>query len=306
MKKSSILVVVAALILSACSSASPEAESTSAAPNTAYPLTINNNSKDVTIAAEPAAIISLSPTATEMLFAIGAGEQVIAVDDQSNYPAEAPISELSGYTPNVEAIVAKKPDLVIVSNDINNLVGSLEAAAIPVLVEPAAVTIDDTYKQISELGEVTNHATEAATVISDMQTKIASALDSAKGKGDGKSVYHELDNTMYSVTSATFIGSIYEAFGLTNIADASPDASSGYPQLSAEFIIAANPTLVFLADTKCCAQDAAVFAARPGFDTLDASANNGVIGLDDDIASRWGPRTADLYVAIADALNAAA
>ena len=268
MKKSSILVVVAALILSACSSASPEAESTSAAPNTAYPLTINNNSKDVTIAAEPAAIISLSPTATEMLFAIGAGEQVIAVDDQSNYPAEAPISELSGYTPNVEAIVAKKPDLVIVSNDINNLVGSLEAAAIPVLVEPAAVTIDDTYKQISELGEVTNHATEAATVISDMQTKIASALDSAKGKGDGKSVYHELDNTMYSVTSATFIGSIYEAFGLTNIADASPDASSGYPQLSAEFIIAANPTLVFLADTKCCAQDAAVFAARPGFDTL--------------------------------------
>lgn len=306
MKKSSILVVVAALILSACSSASPEAESTSAAPNTAYPLTINNNSKDVTIAAEPAAIISLSPTATEMLFAIGAGEQVIAVDDQSNYPAEAPISELSGYTPNVEAIVAKKPDLVIVSNDINNLVGSLEAAAIPVLVEPAAVTIDDTYKQISELGEVTNHATQAATVISDMQTKIASALDSAKGKGDGKSVYHELDNTMYSVTSATFIGSIYEAFGLTNIADASPDASSGYPQLSAEFIIAANPTLVFLADTKCCAQDAAVFAARPGFDTLDASANNGVIGLDDDIASRWGPRTADLYVAIADALNAAA
>lgn len=306
MKKSSILVVVAALVLSACSSASPEAASTSAAPSTAYPLTINNNSKDVTIAAEPAAIISLSPTATEMLFAIGAGDQVIAVDDQSNFPAEAPISELSGYTPNVEAIVAEKPDLVIVSNDINNLVASLEAAAIPVLVEPAAVTIDDTYKQISELGEVTNHATQAAAVSSDMQSKISAALDSAKGKGEGKSVYHELDNTMYSVTSSTFIGSIYAAFGLTNIADASPDASSGYPQLSAEFIIAANPTLVFLADTKCCAQDATVFAARPGFDTLDASANNGIIGLDDDIASRWGPRTADLYVAIADALNAAA
>lgn len=298
--------VVAALVLSACGAATPEAAPSSAAPTTAYPLTITNNSKDVTIAAEPAAIISLSPTATEMLFAIGAGEQVIAVDDQSNYPAEAPISELSGYTPNVEAIVAKKPDLVIVSNDINNLVASLEAATIPVLVEPAAVTIDDTYAQITELGEVTNHATQAAAVNSDMQSKIATALDSAKGKGEGKSVYHELDNTMYSVTSSTFIGSIYAAFGLTNIADESPDASSGYPQLSAEFIVAANPTLVFLADTKCCEQNAAVFAARPGFATLDAATNNGIIGLDDDIASRWGPRTADLYAAIADALNAAA
>lgn len=306
MKKSSIVVVVAAFILSACGAATPQAQSSSAAPSTTYPLTITNNSKDVTIAAEPAAIISLSPTATEDLFAIGAGKQVIAVDDQSNYPADAPVSDLSGYTPNVEAIVAKKPDLVIVSNDINNLVASLEAASITVLVQPAAVTIEDVYAQITELGNVTNHADQAATVVTDMKAKIAQALAAAKGKGDGKSVYHELDNTMYSVTSSTFIGSIYQAFGLTNIADQAPDASSGYPQLSAEFIVSANPTLVFLADTKCCEQNAAAFAARPGFATLTATTNNGVIGLDDDIASRWGPRTADLYAAIADALNQAA
>lgn len=306
MKKSSLFVVVAALLLSACGSASPAAQESIAAADTTYPLTISNNSKDVTFEAQPSSIISLSPTATEMLFAIGAGKQVIAVDDQSNFPAEAPISDLSGYTPNVEAIVAKKPDLVVVSNDINNLVSSLEAASIPVLVEPAAVTIDDTYAQINELGSVTNHAGEATTVVSDMKSKIAQALETAKGKGDGKSVYHELDNTMYSVTSSTFVGSIYSAFGLTNIADQAPDASSGYPQLSAEFIVSANPTLVFLADTKCCEQNAAAFAARPGFATLDAATKNGVIGLDDDIASRWGPRTADLYAAIADALNAAA
>ena len=306
MKKSSLIVVVAAFVLSACGAASPSAESSSAAPSTTYPLTLTNNSKDITIAAEPAAIISLSPTATEDLFAIGAGKQVIAVDDQSTFPAEAPISDLSGYTPNVEAIVAKKPDLVIVSNDINNLVASLEAASITVLVEPAAVTIDDTYAQLTELGNVTNHASEAAAVVTDMKAKIATALDSVKDKGTGKSVYHELDNTMYSVTSSTFVGSIYQAFGLTNIADQAPDASSGYPQLSAEFIVAANPTLVFLADTKCCSVTAAEFAARPGFATLSAATNNGIIGLDDDIASRWGPRTADLYAAIADALNKAA
>ena len=306
MKKSSIVVVVAAFILSACGAASPKADSSSAAPSTTYPLTLTNNSKEVTITAQPAAIISLSPTATEDLFAIGAGKQVIAVDDQSNYPAEAPKSDLSGYTPNVEAIVAKKPDLVVVSNDINNLVSSLEAAGITVLVEPAATTIDDVYAQIVELGNVTNHAKEAEKVVTDMKSKISSALSSAQGKGSGKSVYHELDNTMYSVTSSTFIGSIYKSFGLTNIADQAPDASSGYPQLSAEFIVSANPTFVFLADTKCCEQNAAALAARPGFSTLSALTNNAVIGLDDDIASRWGPRTADLYAAIADALNKAA
>lgn len=300
MKKSSLLAVVGALLLSACSTTSTS--SSPSAPAVTFPLTLQNNNTSVTIPAEPKAIVSLSPTATEMLFAIGAGDQVIAVDDQSTYPAEAPKSDLSGFTPNLEAIVAKKPDLVVVSNDIDGIVASLTAASIPVLVEPAATSLSDTYTQTVQLGAATGNAAEAAALVTTMTSEIAKAKDSVKAIRN-QSVYHELDNTMYTVTSTTFVGSIYKEFGLTNIADASPDASSGYPQLSAEYIVKANPSLIFLADTKCCSVTAETLAKRPGFATLSAVTSGNVFALDDDIASRWGPRTVQLYKSIADALN---
>ena len=237
-----------------------------------------------------------------MLFAIGAGNQVIAVDDQSTYPAEAPKSDLSGFTPNLEAIVAKQPDLVVVSNDIDGIVAALGAASIPVLVEPAATSLADTFAQTLQLGAATGHASEAKQLVASMTSEIKKAKDSVEPTS-GRSVYHELDNTMYTVTSATFVGSIYQEFGLTNIADASPDASSGYPQLSAEYIVKADPSLIFLADTKCCAVTAETLAKRPGFDALSAVTSGNVFALDDDVASRWGPRTVQLYLSIADALN---
>ncbi len=300
MKKSFLGVVAVALLLSACASTSNTSSTASAVPATTYPVTIQNNGTSVTISTEPKAIISLSPTATEMLFAIKAGPQVIAVDDQSNYPAEAPKSDLSGFTPNAEAIIAKHPDLVVLSNDTDGIVKTLTGAKIAVLVEPAAMTIDDTYKQIDELGTATAHNTEATALVSDMKAKIAQSLAKVKDK-TGLTFYHELDNTFYSVTSSTFIGSIYKSAGLTNIADVAPDASSGYPQLSAEFIVKANPSLVFLADTKCCSVTATELAKRPGMAGLEAIKSGNVIALDDDIASRWGPRVVDLVDAIVNA-----
>lgn len=289
-----------AATVAACSTA-PRASDEQAA-GTTYPVTVTAGSGDVTITAQPKAIVSLSPTATEMLFAINAGDAVIAVDDQSNFPATAPKSDLSGFTPNIEAIVAKKPDLVVISNDIDNVQASLTAVNVPVLLLPAATSIDDTYAQLEILGKVTNHQQDAAATITSMKTTIESALSSASG-ATGLSVYHELDNTGYSATSSTFIGAVYTAFGLTNIADAAPDAASGYPQLSSEFVVQANPDLVFLADTKCCSVTVADFGMRPGFSSLGAVASGGVVALDDDIASRWGPRTAELYTAVAAAIN---
>jgi iron complex transport system substrate-binding protein len=238
-----------------------------------------------------------------MLFAISAGTQVIAVDDQSTFPADAPRSDLSGFSPNVEAIVARQPDLVVVSNDIDNIVAALQAAQVPVLVEPAATTIEDTYQQITELGQATGRVIEAAQLVATMKQRIAAAIAQAPGSA-GLTFYHELDNTLYTATSDTFIGAVYDSFGLVNIADDAPDAATGYPQLSAEWIIAKDPRLVFLADTKCCAQNSAAFAARPGFSGLTAVTSDGVVELDDDIASRWGPRTADLYEAVAAAIAA--
>ena len=300
-KKIHVVVAVSALLLTACgqsNTSSPE----SAAPSVAasFPVTIENNGASVVIPEQPKAIISLSPTATEILFAIDAGNQVIAVDDQSNFPAEAPISDLSGFTPNLESIVALSPDLVVVTFDVDGIVAALTAAGIPVLVQSAAATLDDTYSQIAELGTATGKSTMAADLSSNMKTEIDSAIAKIPAQAAGLTYFHELDNTLYTVTSATFIGSIYSLAGLKNIADSSPDAASGYPQLSSEFIVKSDPAIVFLADTKCCGQTATTLAQRPGFEGLSAISNKSVVELDDDVASRWGPRTVDFVKAIVD------
>jgi iron complex transport system substrate-binding protein len=121
----------------------------------------------------------------------------------------------------------------------------------------------------------------------------------------GLSFYYELDDTFYSVTSKTFIGQLFELLGLENIADAAGKGSGGYPQLSAEYIIESDPNLIFLADTKCCGQSPETVAGRPGWDRIAAVTDGGVVPLDDDVASRWGPRVVNLLSEIASAADAA-
>jgi iron complex transport system substrate-binding protein len=301
-KKIHVVVAVSALFLTACGQSSSSSVE-SAAPTAAaasFPVTIENNGTSVVIPEQPDAIISLSPTATEILFAIEAGDQVIAVDDQSNFPSEAPISDLSGFTPNLESIVALSPDLVVVSFDVDGIVAALTTAGIPVLVQYAAATLDDTYLQIAELGTATGQSAKADELTAQMKSEIDAAIAQIPAEAAGLTYFHELDTTLYTVTSATFIGSIYSLAGLTNIADTAADAASGYPQLSPEFIVDADPAIVFLADTKCCGQTAETLAQRPGFEGLSAIASNSVVELDDDVASRWGPRTVDFVKAIVD------
>jgi iron complex transport system substrate-binding protein len=269
-----------------------------------FPVTIEAANGAVEIVDKPVAIISLSPTATEMLFAVGAGDQVIAVDEFSNYPEEAPTTDLSGYEPNVEAIAALNPDLVVVSDDLNDIVAALTAIEVPVIHHPPAVTLEDTYTQIEQLGEATGNSSAAAEVVGWMQSDVEALVDSAGQIGEARTYYYELDATFFSVTSETFIGQVYTLVGLENIADAAGGAESGYPQLSAEYIIDADPDLIFLADTKCCGETPDTVAARPGWDQLTAVANQSVIPLDDDIASRWGPRVVDLLSQIVEAVLA--
>ncbi|MDQ2649459.1 MAG: ABC transporter substrate-binding protein [Actinomycetota bacterium] len=252
----------------------------------------------------PERIVSMSASSTEMLFAIGAGEQVVAADQQSNFPPEAPTTDLSAYEPNLEAIATYEPDLVIVSSD--ELEEGLVALGIDVYVAPAAEELEDVYEQLEELGELTGHADEAAGVVEDIQDDLAELVEEVPERDEPLTYFHELDDMLYSVTSDTFIGALYELAGLENVADAA-DAdgqSGGYPQLSAEFLIEADPDLIFLADTKCCAQDAATVGARPGFAVLSAVTNGRVIALDDDVASRWGPRIVDLFRLIVESVKA--
>jgi iron complex transport system substrate-binding protein len=268
-------------------------EPTTSPGDAGFPVTVEAANGEVTIAESPTRIVSLAPTATEMLFAIGAGEQVVAVDDFSNYPEEAPITDLSGFEPNIEAIAAYEPDLVVVSDDINDVVASLAAIDIPVLHNPAAMTFDDTYAQIELLGQATGHADQSSELVASMREEIDLLVSAVPETPEAYTYYHELDGSFFTVTSATFIGQLYDLAGLVNIADEAEGADTGYPQLSAEYIIEADPDLVFLADTKCCGESLETVAARPGWDVMTAVTSDGVVELDDDIASRWGPRVVD-------------
>lgn len=294
-------------LLAACgsgettSAATPD-PATASVTSDSFPVTVSAANGDVTISEEPTKIVSLAPTATETLFAIGAGEQVVAVDDQSDYPEQAPRTKLSGFQPNAEAVAAYDPDLVVASNDANGLVDSLEALKIPTLLLPAAATLDEAYEQIETLGTATGHLGEATQVRKDVETRIADAVAGVPSSAKGLKIYHELDPSFYTVTSKTFIGSIYSLFGLENIADAAADQAGGYPQLSAEFVVKSAPDVIVLADGECCGQSLATVAKRPAFDTVPAVKNGLVVTVSDDVASRWGPRTADFAEAVAAAL----
>ena len=265
-----------------------------------FPVTVTSSAgTTVTLAHAPSRIVSLSPTATEMLFAINAGPQVVAVDDQSNYPAAAPMTKLSGYTPNIEAIAGYSPDLVVAAEDLGSLVHGMQSLNIPILLEPAAKKLDDSYTQILQLGEVTGHSADAEALVKSMKSKVSAFVSLVAKPQRQLTVYHELDNTFYSATSATFIGQVYKELGLRNIADEAKGAAADYPQLSPEYIVSSNPDLIVLADTKCCKQDLSTVAARPGWSAISAVRSGTVINVDDDVASRWGPRVIDFMQAIA-------
>jgi iron complex transport system substrate-binding protein len=253
-------------------------------------------------ATAPHRIVSLSATATETLFAIGAGTQVIAADDQSDYPKNAPKTRLSGFTPNVEAIAGYKPDLVVIAYDPNGLSAALKKLGIRVVVQDAAKTLNEAYAQMVELGRVTGHAPAARALVVRMKKRNAALVAAGTRRARGLSVFHELEPDLYSATSKTFIGQIYALFGLKNIADAADKDGTGYPKLSAEYVVNANPDVVVLADIRCCGQTPATVAARPGWRNVSAVRTGTVVRIDDSIASRWGPRIVNFVRAVAAGL----
>ena len=269
-----------------------------------FPVTLRAPNGKVVIPRKPVRVVSISPTATETLFAIGAGRQVIAVDDQSNYPRRAPRTRLSGFTPNAEAIASYRPDLVVAQFDAGAIVAALRKLRIPVLLQPSARTLPLAYAQIRQLGRATGHSREAGALVTRMKARIGSLVATGKRRAAGRSVYHELTPDYYSVTSKTFVGSVYALFGVRNIADGADATGTGYPQLSGEYILAANPALIVLADTKCCGQSRATVAARPGWGNIRAVRTGAIVALDDSIASRWGPRIVNFVRALARAFTA--
>jgi iron complex transport system substrate-binding protein len=307
-----VLAIAAQGMLAGCGSSSSSSTVTGAGSSpsaSAYPVTVKAGNGAVTIKARPSRIISLAPTATEDLYAVGAGHQVVAVDADSDYPAQAPVTKLSGLSPNVEAIAKYRPDLVIASQDTGGLSAGLKKLGIPVMIEPAAASLDDAYAQIVQIGQATGHQAQAQRTVASMKAQIAADVKQAGSGHQGLTYYWELSaKPFYSVTSKTFIGQIVGLFGLKNVADAADKAADGgYPQLSEEYIVSARPQLIFLADNEAASggQSPAVVAGRAGWAVIPAVKDHEVIGLNDDVASRWGPRLPQLVAQIAQAVEQA-
>lgn len=295
------------LLFTACGSGDEIAPASTSDPSTEethFPVTVEADNGTVEISERPAAIVSLSPSATEILFAIDAGDEVVAVDDQSDFPASVPTTDLSGFEPNVEAIAGYEPDLVIYATEPGDLQKSLDKLAIPAIQHDAPVALEGTFEQIEELGRATGRVEEADDLIIEMQTEIDEIVGSLPEISD-LTYYHELDPTYYTATEDSFIGSIYGKVGLSNIAGGVKGASAGYVQLSEEHIIDSDPDLIFLADSECCDQSAATVAKRPGWNKIGAVEKSLVFDVPDDVASRWGPRVVDFLEIVVGAVGEA-
>ncbi|WP_298750119.1 ABC transporter substrate-binding protein [uncultured Serinicoccus sp.] len=266
-----------------------------------FPVTVDTAAGEVTIEEQPQRIVSLSPSATEILFAIGAGDQVVAADAFSTYPEEAPTTDLSGYEPNVEAIAGYEPDLVVISGDTADLTASLEALDIPVIDNPAPTTIEDGWDGMAALGIATGHPDETADAVADLRQQVEDAFADAPEGVEGLRVYHELDDTFFSASSNSFIGDVYAQFGAVNIADEADADGTGYPQLTEEAIIEADPQLIVITDqVSYTAEDV---ANRPGWSEVAAVQNDNIVTVSADISSRWGPRLPQLVSTLADAMT---
>ena len=308
-RRTTALVVLSLLLLGASCGSSTGSNQVAISANqetaTTEAVTTTTEAVDETTTTEvmepefPEAIISLSPTATEILFAIGAGGQVVAVDEYSTYPEEAPITDLSGFTPNIEAIAEYEPDLVVISYDPGDLVVGLELLDIDVVMQGTALSVEDTYSQITELGELTGHSEEAQELSGSISADLASLAENPVGTG--LTYFHEVDATLYTATSSTFIGQLYALLGLENIADPADEQGWGYPQLSPEYIVSANPDLIFLADA-IYGESLDTLMERPGWSEITAVQNYAVIELDE-TSGRWGPRIVDFLTGIHAAIT---
>lgn len=288
-----VLATALALLAGGCGDSTDDSPASSGerAAGAAFPVTVEDATRAVTVQRRPERIVSLSPSATETLFAVGAGSQVVAVDDESDWPRGVPSTNLSAYQPNVEAIVDHRPDLVVVPSIVpRDVISGLRRLGLTVLAEPAPDDLDDAYHQIRELGLVTGHSAEGERLAGRTRARVE-RLIAAAPEGPSLEVFHELDPDLFSASSDSFIGRIYARLGLRNVADpAARRASNPYPQLSSEAVVSADPDLIVLADSQCCGQTPATVRRRVGWDAVAAVRGGAVVTIDEAIASRWGPR----------------
>lgn len=301
--RSTLRIMLAAVLLGAAGCGTTAAPTTTAVPAidaAAFPVAVRSDAGAVTVPSEPHRIAALSATHVEMLYAIGAGAAVMAGDVNTDYPPDTDrLTKIDAFNLNVEAVIALDPDLVVLSYDPGEAVAALEAVGIPTVLFTTAESVEDVYQEIEVLGAATGHLAESAALVASLRSDLEAIVAGFGDRGSGLSYYYETDPfTYYTPNSSTFVGRLLGRLGMENIADAAPDEfGSGFPQLTAEFIVDADPDVILLATA---GEDRETVAARDGWDTMTAVREGRVIVLDPDVASRWGPRITDLLQAVAD------
>jgi iron complex transport system substrate-binding protein len=305
-----LLLSLIVLVVAGCGAAPPVGEvtttvaetpsTTAPAPTTTEPSPFPVEVRGVTIPQRPERILSGSAAHTEILFALGAGDQLAAVDLWSDHPPQAEaLPRFDAFDASVEAMAALAPDLVVLTFD-PGVVAGLRVLDIPTLVLDAPRDIEDMFAQYGDLGRAVGRDDEAAALIAEVRSALDAVAAATPDEIAGLTYYHELDPSLFSVGSDTFVGSVYGLLGLTSIAD---PTGGGYIQLSAEFIVDADPSFIFLADAECCGQTPDTVAARPGWGSLSAVAAGRVFAVDESMSSRWGPRIVDFLQGVVDLIG---
>jgi iron complex transport system substrate-binding protein len=261
------------------------------------PVTVtDSDGNQITFQAPPERIVALVPSFVEILYALDAGDAVAAVDENTNYPPEAAEKlQLSGFTPNLEAIAAMGPDLVLIFYDPGDLQASLERLSISVLLLASPDSVAGVLEQIRLLGQVTGRSDQAEELVADMQERIDAVTAELAKIQQGPRVFHEISPDLYSAGPDSFVGDLYQILKAQNI------ATGFFPQLSQEAIIDADPEVIVLAD-EGAGESLETVKARPGWGNISAVKNDRVHLVDPDVVSRPGPRLVDALEALAKLL----
>jgi iron complex transport system substrate-binding protein len=252
-----------------------------------FPLRLADDSGvQVDLESPPAKIVSLSAAHVEVLYAIGAGDQLVAGDLFSDCPAAAAdLEHLDSFAPSVEAITALEPDLVLMFYEPGGLRDSLEGAGVDVFMLNSPESVSGVLDQMDLLGQVTGHSKEAGDYVAGMNARIDEII-AGLPEAEPPAVFHEVDNTLYSAGPGSFVGDLYDILEALNIAD---ETGEPFPQMSNEAVIAAAPEVIILADEEA-GESAETVSARPGWDSIPAVQNGRIHPVDPDIVSRPGPR----------------
>ncbi len=285
-----------ALVVAACGDGdNNDAPITTPEVSDGFPVTLTgSDGQELTFTSPPQRIVSLSAGHSEILFAIGAGDQVVAVDLFSDYPPEAAsvALRLDSFEPSVEAIAAVEPDLVILFFTPEGLMDQLRGLGIPVFfddLKTEVTSIEALFESIVKLARATGHTAEAEELVAGLRARVDAVVEAVEDVERGPTVYLELDEFLFTISPDSFVGDLYRTLKAENIVRAD---EGGFPSLNQEAIIERNPEVIVLADAEF-GQTPEVVSARPGWDTISAVANGRVYIIDPDIVSRPGPRIID-------------